>query len=67
MDESSVVVRWVEIEEFGTGESLSDALDDFAHTVRELYHYLHAADVMPGTDLRRVRQVLREYVEPRPK
>ena len=42
VDESSVVVRWAEIEEFGTGDTLSDALDDFAHAVRELYHHLHA-------------------------
>jgi hypothetical protein len=67
VDESSVVVRWVEIEEFGTGETLSDALDDFAHTVRELYHHLHADHVKPGTDLLRVMKVLGEYVEPRPK
>ena len=67
LDESSVVVRWAEIEEFGTGDTLSDALDDFAHAVRELYHHLYADNVEPGTDLLRVKQVLGEYVEPRPK
>jgi hypothetical protein len=65
VEESAVVVSWAEIDEFGTGETLSAALDDFAHTLRELYHHLSADDVKPGADLLRVRDVMAEYVEPR--
>jgi len=67
VEESTVVVSWAEIDEFGTGETLSCALDDFSHTVRELYHHLHAGDITPGADLLRVKQVLGEYIEPRTK
>jgi hypothetical protein len=67
VEESAVVVSWPEIDEFGSGETLSCALDDFSHTVRELYHHLYADDVRPGADLLRVRKVLGEYIEPRTK
>jgi hypothetical protein len=67
VEESSVVVSWAEIDEFGTGENLSCALDDFSHTLRELYHHLHAGDTTPGADLLRVKQILGEYIEPRTK
>ncbi len=67
VEEATVVVRWSEVDEFGAGETLSSALDDFAHTVRELYHHLYADDVRPGVDLLRVKQILGEYIEPRTK
>jgi hypothetical protein len=67
VEESAVVVSWAEIDEFGTGENLSCALDDLSHTLRELYHHLHAADTTPGAYLLRVKQVLEEYIEPRTK
>jgi hypothetical protein len=67
VEESTVVVNWAEIDEFGTGETLSSALDDFSHTVRELYHHLYADEIKPGTDLLRVKQVLGEYIELRTK
>jgi hypothetical protein len=67
VEESTVVVSWTEIDEFGTGENLSCALDDFSHTLRELYHHLHAGDITPGADLLHVRKVLGEHIEPRKK
>lgn len=65
VEDSTVVVSWSEIDEFGTGDTLSVAIDDFARALRELYRSLYAEDVKLGADLRRVRQVLREYIEPR--
>jgi hypothetical protein len=67
VEESTVVVHWAEIDEFGTGENLSCALDDFSHTVRELYHHLNSGETKPGADLLRVKQVLGDYIEPRTK
>ncbi len=65
VEESAVVVHWAEIDEFGTGENLSCALDDFSHTVRELYHHLNSGETKLGADLQHVRQVLGDYIEPR--
>lgn len=64
-EESTVVVCWSEINEFGTGETLSLAIDDFAIGVRELYHRLFAPDVKLGGDLRKVRETLEHYIQPR--
>lgn len=65
VEESTVVVSWAEADEFGTGENLSCALDDFSHALRELYRHLHASDTTPGADLLRVKQTLGEYIAPR--
>ncbi|MGB7601930.1 MAG: hypothetical protein WBM24_16600 [Candidatus Sulfotelmatobacter sp.] len=67
LEESTVLVRWDEIDEFGAGENLSCALDDFSHTLRDLYHHLYAQDVTPGADLLHVKRVLGEHIEPRAK
>jgi hypothetical protein len=65
VEESNVVVCWPDIDEFGTGDTLSLALDDFANGVRELYHRLIAPEVSLGPDLQRVRGVLEQYIQPR--
>jgi hypothetical protein len=64
-DESHFVVSWSETDEFGTGDTLSGALDDFAGSLRELYHELFSADVHLGPDLEKVKQTLAEYIQPR--
>jgi hypothetical protein len=64
-DESHFVVNWPETHEFGTGDTLSGALDDFAGSLRELYHELFSADVQLGPDLEKVKQTLAEYIQPR--
>jgi hypothetical protein len=64
-EESNAVVYWPEVDEFGTGETLSVALDDFASGLRELYYRLFAPDVSLGPDLQRVRQALERYIQPR--
>jgi hypothetical protein len=62
---SAVVVCWSEIDEFGTGETLSLALDDFSHALRELYRRLHERDINLGPDLGNVKGVLDKYIVPR--
>jgi hypothetical protein len=64
-EESTVVVCWSEISEFGSGETLGSALDDFASGFRELYHRLFAPDVNLGPDLQRVREIIGQYIQPR--
>jgi len=65
VEQSEVIVTWVEADEFGCGATTGTALDDFGHTVRELYERLHAKDAQLGTDLQRVKQILGNYIEPR--
>ena len=64
VEDSNVVVYWQAIDEFGVGETLSGALDDFASTLRELYHRLMEVDEL-GPDIAEVKRVLGEYVVPR--
>ena len=40
-------------------------MDDFAKTVSELFTELNSADVKLGEDLKQVRVILNEYIEPR--
>jgi hypothetical protein len=65
VEESHFVVNWPETHEFGTGDTLSGALDDFAGSLRELYHELFSPNANLGPDLERVRQTLAEYIQPR--
>jgi hypothetical protein len=62
---SNVVVCWQETNEFGTGETLSLAIDDFASCVSDLYHRLFSPDVKLGEDLQKVRATLTQYIHPR--
>jgi hypothetical protein len=65
VEESSVVLTWTEVEEFGYGSTMGVALDDFAQTVRELHRRLLAEDTQLGPDLQKVKDVLATYIEPR--
>lgn len=64
-EESNVVVYSPEIEEFGTGDTLTAALEDFGASARELYYRLAAPDVILGTDLQRIKGVLDAYLQRR--
>ena len=64
VEESTVVVSWAEIDEFGTGETLSAALDDFADSLRELHHQLFAVSVALGPDLQKVKATIENYIQP---
>lgn len=65
VEESHVVVAWSQIDEFGVGETLSDAIFDFARSLRELNRGLRKSQEL-GPDLVNVRDILAEYIEPRP-
>lgn len=64
VEESTVVVSWAEINEFGTGDTLSAALDDFADSLRELHHQLFAANVTLGPDLQKIKATIESYIQP---
>jgi hypothetical protein len=63
-EDSAVVLTWAEIDEFGCGESLGAALDNFGSALLELHHRLHEP-VQLGPDLENVKRVLDEYIESR--
>jgi hypothetical protein len=67
VEESEIVVMWAEVDEFGHGSTMGEALDDLGHTLRELYRSLYAREAQLGPDLQSVKQILGKYIEPRAK
>jgi len=67
VEESEVVLTWAEVEEFGYGSTMGAALDDFGHTIRELYRHLYKQSIQLGPDLQNVKRILGGYIEPRTK
>lgn len=65
-EDNHVIVNWGEIDEYGVGESLSEAITDFARSLRSLYRSLHATEAL-GPDLLKVRSVMDLYIEARPR
>lgn len=63
---STVVARWDEIEEFGYGRNISEAIEDFSRTVEELFLSLNERKGDLGPDLQSVREVLCRYIASRP-
>jgi hypothetical protein len=59
---TDVILTWAEVDEFGCGDNTSAAIDDFAQSIRELYHHLHSEGVQLGSDLLRVRGILDQYI-----
>lgn len=62
-----VSVVWDEIQEFGSGETFSEAIFDFTSTVTELFIRLSEKAFPLSDDLLRVKRVLSDYIEPRPR
>jgi hypothetical protein len=62
LEEGMVVASWRDADEFGTGASMSSALEDLGRTVAELYESLDADKDRLGPDLVRIRGLLHEYV-----
>jgi len=60
--EGVVVASWPEVDEFGTGTSMSSATEDLGRTVAELYCSLKADQANLGPDLERVWLKLQEHV-----
>ncbi len=65
-DESGVVVSSSELEDFGCGANISEALDDFAKTLAELYFSLKENADRLGDDLKQQFTRLRDFIEVRP-
>lgn len=65
VEDSSVIVCWSETSEFGTGNTMGEAIDDFARSLRELYNTLFAPNVSLGSDLERVKHAIERHVQPR--
>ena len=63
-DEGQVVLTWAETNDFACGSNTGEALEQFGHSIRELYEHLHSPDVALGADLLRVRDVLDRYIIP---
>jgi hypothetical protein len=61
-----VVAHAEEINEFGFGANLSEAIADLQGTIAELYDTLESEESRLGPDLRRVWEVLRKKVLRRP-
>ncbi|HUI51255.1 MAG TPA: hypothetical protein VLX60_05690 [Terriglobales bacterium] len=63
---AGINVYWEEIQEFGTGETFSTALEDFGQTLAELYLHLDACESPLSPYLLTVRNKLADYIEVRP-
>ena len=61
----TVAVFSPDLEEFGYGQTLSDALDDFAKTIRELYLSLSARREILSDHLQGVLEKLQQFLEVR--
>jgi hypothetical protein len=64
VEDVHVVVSWTEVDEFGSGDTLSQAIDDFSASLLQLRDHLLQA-VSLGPDLQRVQSIVNEYVGPR--
>lgn len=64
-EESHVVVSWSAVDEFGAGETLTAAMDDFAASLRELYYQLQVENGSLGPDLARIKAHLAQYIAAR--
>ena len=65
VEDEHVIVCWSDTDEFGTGDTLSEALDDFANGLRDLYHQLFAPGISLGVDLQKVKTVIEKHIQPR--
>ena len=64
-DATGVTASWEEIDEFGTGSSMSAACEDLGRTVAELYRSLREEQGNLGPDLQQVWSKLQDYLAPR--
>jgi hypothetical protein len=62
----TVVAHCTDLNEFGCGVSMSDALDDFSKGIAELFFSLEQDSDRLGSDLAKLKEKLGRYVEPRP-
>jgi len=63
--DDSTIASWPAVDEFGTGASISNAVEDLGRTVAELYRTLQLDAARLGPDLHAVWEKLQEFVVPR--
>lgn len=61
----AVIAYSADLQEFGHGITMSDALDDFSKGLSELFFALSEDDERLGSDLKRLRDTLSHYLEER--
>ncbi len=64
-NEGFVSAIFEEIQEFGTGKTMSEAISDFSSTIAELYIRLSQESLQLSDDLLRVKNILSDYIESR--
>lgn len=64
-DEKFVVVSWPEFDEFGYGNYLTEAIEDFRQTLIEFYLGLESEKENLGPDLKKNWDALQEWIEKR--
>lgn len=67
MEDGSIIARSPELDEFGCGVSMGDALQDLGKTLAEEYVFLHEQADQLGEALRDQYRRLSEFVEYRPR
>jgi hypothetical protein len=60
---ATVVAAWDEIEEFGYGRNITEALEDFGRTIEELFTTLSEKQQALSEDLARVWSVVSRHIE----
>lgn len=63
--DGGISVIWDAVDEFGFGETFGAAVDDFSHTISELYGRLHSGSETFSRELNTVRETLDRYIESR--
>jgi hypothetical protein len=66
-EDGSIIARSPELDEFGCGTSVADALQDIGKTLAEEYVFLHEQADQLGEALRDQYRRLSEFVEYRPR
>jgi hypothetical protein len=61
----TVVATWDTVNEFGYGETWSEAVEDFSKTIAELFISLESQEAQLSADLKNVLAVLREHISKR--
>ncbi len=65
-EDKNVIAQAEELDEFGFGKNLSEALSDLQGAIVELYFTLEQEEDRLGPDLRRVWAILQEKITRRP-
>jgi hypothetical protein len=66
VENQDIVLESLELDEFGFGNTLSDAIIDLQRAIAELYFTLEQEQYRLGPDLERVWQILQQKIQRRP-